>query len=93
MENPVKDLLIPRTPSAHDAALLIGRILEHGVANSTAQEIVYGDRLRYTYATLAERVSRLASALAALGVKPGTRAAYPIRASAHRRCPNEGCPA
>ena len=64
-------LSIPRTPSAHDASLSIGQILERGVAVAPAQEIVYGAKLRYTYRTLAERVSRLASALTALGVEPG----------------------
>jgi len=64
----MNELTIPRTPSAHEAPLLIGQILEHGVAAAPEQEIVYGERLRYTYATLAERVRRLASALSALGV-------------------------
>src|SRR5262249_50969032 len=44
-------------------------------ANAPAQEVVYGDRVRYAYATLAERVARLASALAALGVRPGSTVA------------------
>ena len=48
-----------------------GSILARGLATAPAQEIVYGDRLRYTYATLGERVRRLASALDALGVEPG----------------------
>jgi fatty-acyl-CoA synthase len=64
-------LSIARTPSAHDAPLTIGQILAHGLAASPNQEIVYGDRLRHSYTTLAERVRRLASALAKLGVKPG----------------------
>jgi len=67
----MKKLSIPRTPSAHDASLSIGQILERGVAVAAAQEIVYGAKLRYTYRTLAERVSRLASALTELGVEPG----------------------
>src|SRR5215471_1901149 len=75
METVMKDLMITRTPTAHDAPLLIGQILAHGVARSPTQEIVYSDRLRYTYITLAERVKRLASALAALGVKPGSTVA------------------
>jgi len=65
------DLLIVRTPSAHAAPLSIGQILAHGVARAPSQEIVYGNRLRYTYRALAERVQRLASSLATLGVKPG----------------------
>jgi fatty-acyl-CoA synthase len=71
----MKELAPPRTPSAADTPLLIGRILAQGVATAPAQEIVYAGRLRYTYATLAERVERLASALAALGVKPGSTVA------------------
>src|SRR6188508_1540072 len=71
----MKSLAIARTPSAHDAPLSIGHILDCGLAASPAQEIVYGDRLRYTYATLGERVGRLASALHALGVEPGSTVA------------------
>jgi fatty-acyl-CoA synthase len=68
-------LAIACTPSACDASLSIGQILAYGVARAPAQEIVYGDRLRYTYKTLAERVNCLASALAALGVEPGATVA------------------
>src|SRR5215467_9608297 len=71
----MNELAIARTPSAHDAPLSIGQILAHGVANAPTQEIVYSDKLRYTYTTLAERVSRLASALSWLGVKPGSTVA------------------
>jgi acyl-CoA synthetase (AMP-forming)/AMP-acid ligase II len=71
----MNDLAIARTPSAYDAPLSIGRILEHGVANAPAQQIVYGDRLRYTYTMLGERVRRLASALSGLGVGPGATVA------------------
>ena len=71
----MNDLAIARTPSAYDTPLSIGRILEHGIANAPAQQIVYGDRLRYTYTMLGERVRRLASALAALGVGPGATVA------------------
>jgi fatty-acyl-CoA synthase len=71
----MKELTITKTPSAHDAPLSIRQILEHGVATAPKQEIVYGDRVRYTYAGLAQRVARLASALAALGVKPGSTVA------------------
>jgi fatty-acyl-CoA synthase len=71
----MKELAVERTPSAHDAPLVIGQILDQGVRNAPTQEIVYGDRLRYAYTTLAERVARLASGLAALGVKPGSTVA------------------
>ena len=68
-------LAIERTPSACDAPLTIGQILDQGVARAPAQEIVYADSRRHSYATLAERVNRLAAALAALGVVPGSTVA------------------
>ena len=68
-------LTIHRTPSAHDVPLSIGQILAQGVARAPAQHVVYMDRQRYTYATLAERVNRLAAALAASGVGPGSTVA------------------
>lgn len=68
-------LTIDRTPSAHDAPLQIGQLLARGIAQAPTQEIVYGTRLRYTYATLGERVARLAGALAKLGVAPGSTVA------------------
>ena len=71
----MNDLAIKRTPSAYDAPLSIRHILARGLAQAPAQEIVYADRVRFTYAKLAERVGRLASALAALGVKPGSTVA------------------
>ncbi|MFO1311421.1 MAG: fatty acid--CoA ligase [Burkholderiales bacterium] len=67
----MNNLAIRRTRSAHDTALTIRHILERGVFQAPQQEIVYADRVRMTYATLAERVNRLASALSALGVEPG----------------------
>ncbi len=66
----MKDLKIRRTPSAHEPELLIGRLLEDGVRAAPEQEIVHGAR-RYSYRELRERVGRLASMLAGLGVKPG----------------------
>jgi fatty-acyl-CoA synthase len=71
----MNELSIRRTPSAYDPPLLIGQILDRAVRDTPAQEVVYGNRLRYTYATLAERVGRLASALAKLGIKPGATVA------------------
>ncbi len=65
-------LAIHRSADAHDAPLSIGSLLARGVAQSPRQEIVYADRTRYTYEALAERVSRLASGLQALGVRPGS---------------------
>jgi fatty-acyl-CoA synthase len=71
----MKPLAVPRSPSAVEPPLSIGAILERGVANAPEQEIVHGTRSRYSYAELARRVARLASALSALGVKPGSTVA------------------
>ena len=71
----MKELAMSRTASADAAPLSIGQILAYGLAKAPAQEIVYADRVRHTYATLAERVSRLASALSELGVGPGATVA------------------
>src|SRR5215470_14463360 len=71
----MKELAIVQTPLAYDPPLLIRSILDHGVTNAPAQEIVYADRSRHTYATLAERIARLASALADLGVRTGSTVA------------------
>jgi len=68
-------LAIHCTPSANDASLSIHQILARGLAQAPEQEIVYADRVRMTYSTLAERVNRLAGALEALGVKPGATVA------------------
>lgn len=53
------------------SALVIGSLLEEGVRRAPEQEIRYADRRRLTYRQLAERVGRLASGLAGLGVAPG----------------------
>ena len=63
--------LVEITPSAHGSPLLIKQLLLTPLANSPDQEIVYADRSRYTYRTLNERISRLASGLQGLGVASG----------------------
>ena len=63
--------LIERTPSAYDYPLLIKHLLHTPLVTAPDQEIVYRDICRYTYRTLSKRISRLASGLAGLGVKPG----------------------
>jgi fatty-acyl-CoA synthase len=63
--------LIERTPSAYDYPLLIKHLLHRPLATAPEQEIVYRDISRYTYRTLRQRISRLASGLAGLGVRPG----------------------
>ena len=57
--------------SAYAYPLLIRQLLHTPLATAPHQEIVYADKRRYDYRTFAERVARLASALTALGVKPG----------------------
>jgi len=63
--------LIEHTPSAYDYPLLIKHLLHTPLATAPEQEIVYRDISRYTYRTLRQRIGRLASGLAGLGVKPG----------------------
>lgn len=61
---------IARTASAHDYPLIIRELLDGAVERTPLQEIVSGER-RMTYRDLRERVGRLASGLAGLGVEPG----------------------
>jgi fatty-acyl-CoA synthase len=63
--------LIEHTPSAYDYPLLIKHLLHTSLATAPEQEIVYRDISRDTYRTLRQRIGRLASGLAGLGVKPG----------------------
>ncbi len=63
--------LIERTSSAYDYPLLIKHLLHTPLARAPEQEIVYRDIIRYNYRTLRQRISRLASGLAGLGVRPG----------------------
>ena len=66
---PVK--IIQSTPLAYAYPLLIKQLLHTPLATAPDQEITYQGKLRYTYRTLRERIGRLASGLAALGVEPG----------------------
>ena len=63
--------LIEHTPAAYDYPLLIKHLLHTPLATAPDQEIVYRDSSRYTYRTLRQRIGRLATGLAGLGVKPG----------------------
>ena len=67
----MSEKIIERTPSAYTYPLLIKNLLGNAVRQFPDQKIVYGDFKRQTYRDLGERVSRLASGLAGLGVKPG----------------------
>lgn len=60
-----------RAPSAYAYPLTISELLRTGVRRARDQEIVYADKRRLTYRELDERIGRLASALASLGVRHG----------------------
>ena len=62
---------IPKTPSAYEFPLLIRRLLSRLSAQHTEQQIVYGDRRRFSYGEFFERVQRLANGLKSLGIEPG----------------------
>src|SRR6478609_898595 len=59
------------TPSAYSYPLLIKQLLHAPLAQTAHQEIVYRDVRRLTYLELRDRIGRLASALSAIGVRPG----------------------
>jgi acyl-CoA synthetase (AMP-forming)/AMP-acid ligase II len=63
--------IIEPTPSAYDYRLLIKHFLRTPLIYSPDQEIVYRDKMRYTYADFGKRIHRLANALKDLGVDPG----------------------
>ncbi|MFQ6571968.1 fatty acid--CoA ligase [Pseudomonas sp. UM16] len=63
--------IIKPSPEAYAYPLLIKRLLLSGARYEPEQEIVYADKLRYSYRTLYHRIQRLANALTAAGVKAG----------------------
>ena len=63
--------LIDGSPSAYQYPLLIKHLLHYPMAHAPDQEIVYRDLRRHSYRIFRERIGRLASGLAELGVKPG----------------------
>ena len=67
----LKTKIIPPAQGAYSYPLLIKSLLLSGVRYESANEIVYADKLRYSYQTLIERIHRLANALTAAGVKAG----------------------
>ncbi|BBH45733.1 fatty acid--CoA ligase [Pseudomonas sp. KU43P] len=66
-----KTKIMPPAPGAYAYPLLIKRLLMSGVRHQPDQEIVYADKLRYTYRELEQRVQRLANVLRAAGVQAG----------------------
>lgn len=63
--------VIPPAEGAYQYPLLIKRLLLSGGRYEKTREIVYRDKLRYDYLTLAERIARLANVLTEAGVKAG----------------------
>src|SRR3979490_2706679 len=59
-------------PGAYTYPLLIKQLLHTPLATASTQEIVYRDRVRYTYREFRVRLGRLGSALTRLGVGLGT---------------------
>ncbi|MDR0246953.1 MAG: fatty acid--CoA ligase [Burkholderiales bacterium] len=66
---PVK--IIKGAPSAYAYPLLIKQLLHTPLATAPNQEITYKGTVRYTYRTFRERIGRLASGLASLGIESG----------------------
>ena len=67
----VKTKIIAPAQGAYSYPLLIKSLLLSGARYAPDKEIVYADKLRYSYRTLNERIQRLANALTAAGVKAG----------------------
>ena len=59
------------TREAHRSPLLVGRLLDAALVHSPEQEIVQDGGRTLSYRQLRERIGRLASALAGLGVQAG----------------------
>ena len=59
--------------TTYDYQLLLKHLLEHGVSWVPDQEIVYGERFRYRYKDMHQRVMKLAAGLKHLGVNQGTK--------------------
>ncbi len=67
----MKTKIIEPTASAYRFPLLIRRILMTGVEAAPDQQIIYADRLRYSYRDFYARVCRLANMLTRAGVSAG----------------------
>jgi fatty-acyl-CoA synthase len=63
--------IIAAAKSAYQFPLIIKHLWHAPLLQAPDQEIVYRDLRRFTYRELRERVGRLASALAGMGVRPG----------------------
>ncbi|MEP5981211.1 MAG: fatty acid--CoA ligase, partial [Marinobacter alexandrii] len=67
----VQTRILPPADNAYQYPLLIKQLLLSGPRLRPEQEICYGNRSKYTYTDLVERIHRLANALTDAGVKPG----------------------
>lgn len=67
----VQTRILPPADNAYQYPLLIKQLLLSGPRLRPDQEICYGNRSKYTYTDLIERIHRLANALTDAGVKPG----------------------
>ncbi|RZO22055.1 MAG: fatty acid--CoA ligase [Candidatus Thioglobus sp.] len=67
----MNELLIPRTPSAHENPLLIKQLLSRLAAQHGTREIVYAGEKRFTYNEFYQRILHLAGALKQMGISPG----------------------
>jgi fatty-acyl-CoA synthase len=56
---------------AYDYPLIIKKLLNTPMVYAPDQEIVYRDKMRYTYSDLNRRIHSLADGLSRLGIKPG----------------------
>jgi len=59
------------TPSAYNYPLLIKQLLHTPMATARNQEIVYADKMRYTYDDFFKRINRLGNALNSIEVEYG----------------------
>src|ERR1700738_195250 len=59
------------TAEAYDYPLTIGHLLDAAMVTAAGREIVYRDRIRFSYRELQGRIGRLAPMLAGLGVVEG----------------------
>ncbi|MCO5399544.1 fatty acid--CoA ligase [Ralstonia soli] len=71
----MQDNLITPTPSAYTYPLLVKQLLSNSQHLYGEQQITYRGELRYSYRTFRQRIGRLASALASLGVRHGSTVA------------------
>ncbi|KAB0528511.1 fatty acid--CoA ligase [Pseudomonas brassicacearum] len=67
----VKTKIISPAQGAYSYPLLIKSLLLSGQRYEAEQEIVYADKLRYSYRTLNKRIRQMANVLTAAGVKAG----------------------